>query len=50
MGWLWLSIAAISVATATAAFYTYRFIRRWEKSTGRTMWIEGFEPTSSDAR
>jgi hypothetical protein len=28
----------------TCAFYTYRWIRRWEQQTGRTMWIEGFEP------
>ena len=26
-------------------FYTYLWIRRWEKQTGRTMWIKGFEPT-----
>lgn len=25
-------------------FYTYRWIRRWERQTGRTMWIKGFEP------
>ena len=34
----------------TCAFYTYRWIRRWEKSTGRTMWIKGFEPGSDSTK
>ena len=41
-----LFLAVVCVGTMTCTFYTYRWIRRWEKATGRTMWIKGFEPTS----
>jgi hypothetical protein len=44
LGGLSLLIAVIFVATMTCIFYTYLWIRRWEKQTGRTMWIKGFEP------
>jgi hypothetical protein len=43
-GTLFLFLAAMFIATATCATYTYLWIRRWEKETGRTMWIKGFEP------
>ena len=43
-GALSLFLAVMCVFAMTCAFYTYRWIRRWEKATGRTMWIKGFEP------
>jgi hypothetical protein len=43
-GTLFLFLAAMFIATATCTLYTYLWIRRWEKETGRTMWIKGFEP------
>lgn len=48
-GALFLFIAVTMVALMTCAFYTYRWIRCWEKSTGRTMWIKGFEPGADSA-
>lgn len=45
-GVLFLVMATIFVGVATCGLYTYRWIRRWEKATGRTMWIKGFEPGS----
>ena len=46
-GMLFLIITALCVGGLVGIFHTYRFIRRWEKQTGRTMWIEGFEPGAS---
>ena len=48
-GALELVLAVIFVMIVPASFYTYRWIRRWEKQTGRTMWIKGFEPGSNSA-
>ncbi len=46
-GVLAVTTGGILTTALTCIFYTYRFIHRWEKSTGRTMWIKGFEPGSS---
>ncbi len=43
---LFLIGGVLAIITTTCALYTYRWIRRWEKTTGRTMWIKGFEPQS----
>jgi hypothetical protein len=43
-GILFLLMAVFFIAAATCTLYTYLWIRRWEKQTGCTMWIKGFEP------
>lgn len=43
-GVLFLFLASAFVVVMICGLYTYRWIRRWEKATGRTMWIKGFEP------
>lgn len=45
-GVLSMVLAILFVFAATCTYYTYTWIRRWEKSTGRTMWIKGFEPSA----
>ena len=49
-GALSLFLAAGFVFAVTCAFYTYRWIRRWEQQTSRTMWIKGFEPQAEARR
>lgn len=47
LGLLIYLLAVLLLFVVMSNLYTYRFIRRWEKQTGRTMWIKGFEPKDS---
>ncbi len=42
-------LGVLILFAVTSCLYTYRFIRRWERQTGRTMWIKGFEPQVTTA-
>jgi len=42
-------LAVLLFFEVVSSFYTYRFIRRWEQQTGRTMWLKGFEPQATPA-
>ena len=43
-GGLFLGFAIFLASRVVVPLYIYRWIRRWEKATSRTMWIKGFEP------
>ena len=43
-------VGVIFLFASSCAYHELRFIRQWEKETGRTMYVAGFGPTAESER
>ena len=44
------AVGFVFLFAASCAYYELQFIRRWEKETGRIMYVAGFGPTAEEKR